>query len=200
MNATSIWAGNDYAFIPNKRRGERFSLEAHRVKVRRVLKETRAGNSKASTFVEVQFVDCDTGEPIEYTGWSGIVDRLEGGTYKVRAYDFVDFWENVHDQYLYMVKKRDQEKQEREQRTREAQAERTRLEEERQHRLNQVKTYLLQKGVDPDWIMKFNFDGYGSYDRSGVHLSFAKIEASMQQERERRSGSLYDVAKGSEQG
>ncbi|SRR6266576_670944 len=199
MNAQSIWAGNDYAFIPNRGRSERFSLKAHRVRVRRVLKETRTGNAKATTFVEVSFVDNATGEPITYEGWRGIVDRLEGGTYKVRAYDFVDYWENVHDQYMHLIKKQDNERHEREERERVAREERERIASERQQRLNQVKTYLLQKGVEPEWIEAFTFDGHGYYDKAGIKLSFRRVETSMLEERERGSRSLYDVAKSSEQ-
>ena len=201
MNAQSIWAGNDYAFIPNSGRSERFSLRAHRVRVRRVLKEVRAGNAKASTFVEVQFVDNVTGEPIEYSGgWHGIVDKLEGGTYKVKAYDFVDYWENVHEQYMHLIKKRDQEKFEREEQDRKANEERERVAAERQQKLQEVRNYLIQKGVEPEWIDSIQLDGHGYYDKAGIKLSFRRVETSMLEERERGSRSLYDAATRSEQG
>lgn len=198
MNAQSIWAGNDYAFIPNRGRSERFSLRAHRVRARRVLKETRMGNTKSSTFVEVNFVDNVTGEPIEYKGgWHGIVDRLEGGTYKVKAYDFVEYWENVHDQYMHLIKKRDQEQHEREERARKEQEQRERVAVERQQKLDQVKNYLIQKGVEPEWIESIQLDGIGYDHRAGIKLSFRRVETSMLEERERGSRSLYDSAKDS---
>jgi hypothetical protein len=125
---------------------------------------------------------------------------LEGGTYKVRAYDFVEHWDNVADQYRHMVKKQSQEKYEREERERKAQEERERVAQERQQRLNQVKTYLLQKGVEPEWIETFQLDGHGYYDKAGIKLSFRRVETSMLEERERGSRSLYDSAKSSEQG
>jgi hypothetical protein len=200
LNAQSIWAGNDYAFIPEKRRGERFSLRAHRVRVRRVLKETRTGNTKSSTFVEVNFVDRDTGEVIEYNGWRGIIDRLDGGTFKVRAYDFVDFWESIEDEYRHLVKKQEQENFEREERERQYREQREREAAERQAKLDHVKNYLIQRGVEPEWIDSIQLDGYGYYDKAGIKLSFRRVETSMLEERERGSRSLYDSAKGSEQG
>jgi hypothetical protein len=191
MNAQNIWAGNDYAFIPDRGRSERFSLRAHRVRVRRLLKEQEFGKKRASTYVVVQFVNRDTGEPITYDGHSWQVERFndEEKLYKVRAYDFVEHWDNVNDEYRYQIKKQREAEAEREERLREARVEAERREQERVARLTEVRNYLIQKGVNPEWIRNVQLDGYNG----GVLLYFSRVEEAMKAERE-EGNSLYDSA------
>lgn len=185
MNAQNIWAGNDYAFRPGKNKGERFSLAAHRVRVRRVTKKMLPGNTKASTFVEVQFVDRDTGEPIESPNipyyQAHRIEKLVDGLYQVKAFDFIEHWDNVSDEYHHLIEKQRQRELDRQAELRRQAEETERKERERINRLNSVQNYLIAKGINPEWIREV--DPY-----YGVKLDFVKIEEAINQER--KVGSL----------
>lgn len=180
MQANNIWAGNDYAWRGGSGRGERFSLYCERVRVRRVVKETLAGNTKSSTFVVVQFVDRDTGEVLEGPGRWVDVTRADGDNlYKVRAFDIIENWENVADEYQHLVVKQRREQEELEQRQREERERREREQRERQERLDRVRQYLVNLGIDESWIEEIKPDSQSYYDKGGVRLSFDKIERVM---------------------
>lgn len=186
MQANNIWAGNDYAWRGGSGRGERFSLSCERVRVRRVVKETLTGNTKSSTFVVVQFIDRDSGEVLEAPKRWVEVTRVDGeNLFKVRAFDVIENWDNVADEYQHLISKQKRDQAEREQREREARELREREQQERQQRLDRVRHYLIACGIHEEWIEAIALDTTSYYDKGGVRLSFAKVEAAMQEDNEK---------------
>lgn len=87
MNANQLWAGSDYAHSTYLRRGDRWTENASRVRVVKVRQVRGFGAQKASTVVDVWFVDEET-EDILY----------DGNTREVRARDIFMRWEEYADE------------------------------------------------------------------------------------------------------
>jgi len=177
MQATSIWAGNEYAFLPNSSRDTRFSLNCFRVRVVRVRKELAfAGAKRSSTKVDVHFLDRDTGETIDFEiPWhhNRVVTKNDDGTYEVKAFDFVEFWEQVDGQYRHLIKKQREREAERERELAERRAEQERRDAARKARLFNIQSFLTDRGIKPEWIQRID-----DYNRV-VTLDLRLIESSM---------------------
>lgn len=81
MNASSLWAGTEYAWAEYRPRGS-FPMIAEKVKVIKVTKKKVYGNDNASSFVEVEVL----------TG------RMSGQTHTIKARDIVNFWNEYVDE------------------------------------------------------------------------------------------------------
>lgn len=187
MQATNIWPGTQYAFKANSGRSERFSLDCHRVKVIRKRRPVNDKSKRSLTQIDVQFLDRDTGEDIDYTpAWmdQAVIKKNEDGTCTVRSYDIIEFWEQVDDLYNHLKKKKVEaeaeakrlaeerrlqyEQQERERLARLEEANRLRIE-----RTNNVYDFLTDAGVKPEWITRIDL-----YNNS-VILNIIEIEKAM---------------------
>lgn len=141
MQANSLWAGNDYAYIQDKGNID-FSFGASRVRIIRVFKEKAdSWNERLSTYAEVHFIDDE-----------GNVKQRDGKDIirKVRARDILDFWDSYSDE----KERREQEARERQ---RKAIEEKTRTEAEN---LEMVDA-LASVGI---------FRGSITFDRNGAYL------------------------------
>ena len=187
MNATNIWPGTQYAFKPNSGRSERFSLECSRI---RVIRKRRPANDKTKrtlTQIDVEFLDRDTGEVIDYTPkWmdQSVVSKNADGTFTIRSYDVIEFWEQVDELYKHLVKKQREAEEERERLYAERRARMEREERERQERMERarieraervgkVQEFLTDIGVKPEWIQRIDVtSGY-------IQLSLSEVEQVM---------------------
>lgn len=79
MKAQSLWAGNDYAYIRYRGRGQSYDYKIQRVRIIMVMEEKKDYNKNATTYAEVKFLD-----------WDG--NPTETQDARVRARDIVDFW------------------------------------------------------------------------------------------------------------
>lgn len=87
MNSQDIWMGNEYAYVkdkPNKAGG--YIAGAKRVRAMRLYKQMDPQAQRQQSMVDVQFLDVETGMPIE----SGYYSTVRS----VRARDFLVRWED----------------------------------------------------------------------------------------------------------
>jgi hypothetical protein len=117
MNLNQILPGTDYAWLPNRGRGEEFRWPSahwpndymrgvHRVKAIRTFSEKRPGNKRETGYVEVFVLD-EEGE-FQYD------EQGEYLTRKARVRDIATFWEEYEDERDHRTVLRDKERQERE--------------------------------------------------------------------------------------
>lgn len=99
MNATSIWAGEEYAFYPYKG-NQSFMWNARRLRAIKVTKRREYGNSKMSSFVEGVELDKETGAELR-----------DGATIEVRTRDVIDFWEDYKNELDAKNRKRAEERE-----------------------------------------------------------------------------------------
>lgn len=97
MNASSLWAGTEYAWAEYRPRGS-FPIIAQKVKVIKVTKAKIYGNQNASTNVQVEVL----------TG------RYSGTTQVVKARDIVNFWNEYVDERDHRAETARKEQEERE--------------------------------------------------------------------------------------
>lgn len=109
MNAQSLWAGNDYAYVSYPSRGVTFYSGAKRVRVERVYKERAWGNDRMTTKVVVTNVET-------------------GRQFTTTARNIVDFWSDYEAERDRRAEIRRKEEEEREQRRRERQELKKRVE------------------------------------------------------------------------
>lgn len=102
MNASSLWAGNDYAYVYD-RGMTTYSDTAQRVRVIRVFKEKQSTwSERASTMVEVNMLTDDGSPKLTATG-------APVSTRTVRARDIIDRWEDfVEERSRRQVEKEEQ--------------------------------------------------------------------------------------------
>jgi len=113
MNAQSIWAGEEYAYMEYKPKS-RFVTNAKRIRATKVEKKVEWGKERATAFVVGDRLN-DDGEVI--------VSNIT-----IRVRDCIDFWDSY-------VAERESLETERQQRAREAEAERERWRQEREERI-----------------------------------------------------------------
>lgn len=159
MNLNQLWSGNDYAYFPNKGRGEVYRSNGVRVRIMRVYKRQLDGNTRESGFAEVLVLE-DDGTPKQRRQWDSALSQYVEGDYimEVRARDIALRWDEYVDEREHREAER--HKQEEERRERYAQMERerlARLEEERrlaeerakkeEAQKEAIKTYLGTVGI-----------------------------------------------------
>lgn len=145
MNSQSLWAGHDYAWIPNRGKGMTFSYSVVRVKVQKVSKRRLYGNQNASTLVTFEVLD-----------WDGIPNPSPDIRNGIPAREIIDFWDsyfNEHEDRLsgYM-----------ERRAKEAQAIRT-----KQMENAAITTALVERGFNKDDI-SIEYSSYVRIDRKAM--------------------------------
>lgn len=127
MDAKSVWPGYEYAHTWNPGRGVEYYRNANRILAVAVFDKKLPGNNKATTFVKVQFLHPETGEPIQVRApWNydygyGILDE-------VRARELFMRW----DEYVDETEHRNAEQKKREETAMAARAEQDRIWRERQ--------------------------------------------------------------------
>ena len=142
MNANSVWAGHEYAYVHIVRR-KYFPRSATRVKVISKRELQYSGKARKDTFALVSFPD-DLTRP----------DR------EVNVRNLYDFWDSyVDEKHHHDAKQKEaQERQEREWQARmaerkAAQAERDRLAQENRERLHRIRDNLAATlAIDPESI------------------------------------------------
>jgi hypothetical protein len=123
MNLNQILPGTDYAWLPNRGRGEEFRWPSeywpddymrgvHRVKAIRTFSERLPGNKRETGYVEVFILD-EEGE-FRYEKDINGNDTEEYLTRKARVRDIATFWEEYEDERDHRTVLRDKERQERE--------------------------------------------------------------------------------------
>jgi hypothetical protein len=156
MKASEVWPGSEYAFVEWISRGVSYYPSAQRVQALRVYKDKDAYSERATTMVEVRFLNNETGEPRTLT---------DGREYHrdVRVRDLYARWEEhatekkIRDErYAEQEEEYQRQRQERldrierERVEREARiaAEKARIEAERERLLK----YLESRGIRREYV------------------------------------------------
>jgi len=179
MKASEVWQGSEYAFVEWISRGVSFYPSAQRVQALRIFKEKpRYSSERATTMVEVRFLNNETGEPRT---------RTDGSEYhrEVRARDLYARWEEhatekkIRDErqaeedarYQRIREEREREREvlrqqaERERNEREARiaAEKERIEAENER----LRKYLEARGIKREYVKIINPNEI-VFDRTGI--------------------------------
>jgi hypothetical protein len=120
MNANQLWSGNDYAYSPNRGRGQSFIHGAERIRVIRTFQERDNDSRRARTMVEGLFISNATGKPRK--AYSG--DDLKRN---VRARDIFMRWDEYEDEERYRDEQAEKIEQERRERQQKDQDSKTRI-------------------------------------------------------------------------
>ena len=122
-----------------------------------------------------------TESPLDTQSWRyrEYITRNEDGTFAVKAFDFVEFWEQVEDRYKYEIKKRHERIAESERLERERQERIEREQRERAARLEAIEGYLVDLGIPRLWI---RMDKYSK----AVIIPWEKIEQAIQANNDRQ--------------
>lgn len=155
MNSQSLWAGHDYAWIPNRGKGMTFSYSVIRVKVQKVSKHRLYGNQNATTLVTFEVLD-----------WDGIPNPSTDIRSGIPAREIIDFWDSYYNEHEERLNAR------KEQRAQEAAAAR-----KKQMENHAIATALVERGFDKeDFNMDYSSTTYVRIDRKalmkflGVHV------------------------------
>lgn len=83
MNAQSLWAGHEYAWIPQKQKGQTKSFSVRRVRLISMTKRRLYGNQNATTLVSFEVLD-----------WDGVPNPEPAIQSGIPAREIVDFWDS----------------------------------------------------------------------------------------------------------
>ena len=129
MNASSLWAGQYYAWQQERGRGK-FYMNATRVRVQSVRKEQKYYNENRTTLVKFTIADEESSR--------------NGQEYERPAREIIDFWDEYESQKGSIIAKREREAEERRIRYEQQEAER-----EAKRRAVELENYqLIQKLVN----------------------------------------------------
>lgn len=143
MNANALWAGNDYAYVEGRGRGQQYSPSAKRVRVIRVFpKKNSYYAERATTMVEAEFLT-DNGEPRLWTYGQNVGQPI---VREIRARDIINHWNEYAEMREY----------------RKAQA--AKIEEERQEQLRKeqrdrerVIDAIELKGIERNAVLRVSY-------------------------------------------
>lgn len=125
MKASEFWAGHEYAWIPNRGKGESFSFNVRRIKVSRIMKHREYGNRNATTTVQFELLD-----------WDGN-SNPEPDIRTANAREILAFWDDYWSEHEERLEKYVERKREE-------------AEQVRRNQLNTaaIKAGLIEKGFD----------------------------------------------------
>jgi multidrug efflux pump subunit AcrA (membrane-fusion protein) len=165
LNAQSLWAGEEYAFVNAKPRGS-FVMNARKGRVIRVWKQKEMFKENKTAYVQLEELDKETGDVLRLV--------------EIKARDVIDFWTDFENERNGILKEREaeqaaklakyeQQRLEREERERVAREAREAKERQDQVQRERLINGLVEKGVPRDLILSISQD-YVSLSRTGLEL------------------------------
>lgn len=141
MNSAELWSGHEYAWIPERGRGQSFSPYAKRIKVLSVKKIVQYGNERRTAMCTFEVLD-----------WEGHSPYPEPEYRTEPAREIVAFWDEFWSEHEEQLEKRKQQE-----------AEKVRKEYEAEIERRKIINGLVSAGFNEDDI---RFDKtFGSYVR-----------------------------------